>query len=286
MTKTDITGPGTYVTAYCSYNLSKNNLIKHVTNGLTSALDESHLGLGGADEAAEKCLGVLENLSRAAEESQKHSSSFRYTQLSSSDSDHDRALTTKKTQSLFGIPLHQPEKPPKILLSKIREMMACSDLGLISLAYQKKIKATGLFRHFAPEHSRAGYEVVFDVNFDISNIVFPGQMSKTYTHITKTYVVAWYMGHLHLFKKMTPQSLWWPETFIGKEKENGEKILLFIAKHCKVFDPVIKGIKNLKKLEEMWAVLGINFVKGTKKFKQEKNQLITEISTMSLAKII
>ncbi|SZF04593.1 unnamed protein product [Blumeria hordei] len=289
-TQGDIAGPGTYARAYCSHNLSRNDLIKHVTTGLTSAYDKTHRGLGGADEAAEDCLGLLENLSQEAKESsRKYVSPAGYTRLSSSDSSNQSDLHSgprkKKSRSLLEIPSHWLEKPPKILLSKIREMKVCSDLGLISLAYQKKIKTTGPYRHFAPGHSKADYEVEFDMHIDISNIVFPGQMMALFVHEAQFYAAAWYMGHLHLFIKDSSNSPWWPETFIGSEKMSGDKITLFISNHYKVLDPVMRILHEFQCYESNLECCFINCFRRTKAFQQERNRLITEIGSLSLKKL-
>ncbi|CAD6503312.1 BgTH12-02979 [Blumeria graminis f. sp. triticale] len=287
-TQGDITGPGTYARAYCSHNLSRNNLIKHVTKGLKSAYDNTHMGLGGADKAAEDCLGLLENLSHQTEESsQKYVSPAGYTRLSSSDPSDpsDPSARKKKSRSLLGISSHWLEKPPKILLSKIHEMKVCSDLGLISLAYQKKIKITGLYRHFAPEHSKGGYEVEFDKLVDISNIVFPGQMMALFVHEAQLYAVAWYMGHLHVFVKDGSNSPWWPETFIGSEKISGDKITLFISNHYKVLNPVMRIVHEFKCYENNLECCFMNCFRGTKAFQQESNRLISDIASLNLKKI-
>ncbi|CCU83262.1 Bgh-specific protein, partial [Blumeria hordei DH14] len=141
-TKSDTTGPGTYPRAYCTSDLSWNNLIKHVTNGLKSAYVNTHTGLGDVDEAAEKCLNVLKNLlDEAKESSQQHVSPAGYTQLSSSASSHHTPRIAGKSEmeshGCFRMSSHCQDKPPKILLSKIRGVNGCTDSGIISLAYQK-----------------------------------------------------------------------------------------------------------------------------------------------------
>ncbi|SZF04603.1 unnamed protein product [Blumeria hordei] len=243
MTKVEITGPGTYPRAYCSNKMPYKILIKESTKNLKSAYYNSHLGLGDADKAADRCLEVLRTLSvSATEPSDMGRPTTKYRPLSTIDSSYQPTPIARKPrniwQSLSRTSSHQPEGPPKILLSKIREMEGCSDLGLISLAYQKKIKATGLGAYFAPEYSNAEFEVEFDDTVDINDIVFQGQLFAQNIYLTKHYVLAWYMGHLHIFKKNTPKSSWWPETLIGSENGNGEKILDFIYKNYKVLQPM------------------------------------------------
>ncbi|CCU75531.1 putative effector protein [Blumeria hordei DH14] len=294
MTEVEITGPGTYPRAYCSINLPKKTLIKEVTRNLKSAYYNSHLGLGDADKAADRCLEVLRTLSVSAREpSDMGRSTTRYRPLNTIDSSYKSTPNARKPrniwQRLSGTSSHQLEEPPKILLSKIREMEGCSDLGLISLAYQKKIKVTGFGVYFAPEYSNAEFEVEFEVEFDdtvdINDIVFQGQLFAQNIYLTKYYVLAWYMGHLHIFKKNTPKSSWWPETLIGSENGNGEKIIDFICKNYKVLQPLTKVIHEHDNLEYFSECCFSNCFTENKEYRQESNRLIAEIRPLKLERL-
>ncbi|VDB89333.1 Bgt-20264 [Blumeria graminis f. sp. tritici] len=290
MTKVEITGPGTYPRAYCSNELPKKSMIKEVTRNLKSAYEHSHLGLGNADEAARRCLEVLKTLSVSGRESSDMGvSTTEYTPLNTIDPSYQSTSNARKPkkirQRLFGTSSHKLEQLPKILHSEIREMKNCPDLGLISLAYQKKIKATGLGVHFAPENSHAEFEVKFDDTVDLNSIVFPGQLFAQNNYHYQSFVLAWYMGHLHVFKKNTPKSLWWPETLIGLEKGNGEKIIDFICKHYKVLQPLTKIIHEHDKHEYASGCCFINCFTSNKEYQQESDRIIAEIRPLKLERL-
>ncbi|CCU75529.1 putative effector protein [Blumeria hordei DH14] len=289
-TKIYTIGSGTYPRAYCTNDLSWNNPIKHVTNGRKSASDNTHTGLGGVDEAAEKCLNVLKNLwDEAKESSQQYVSPAGYTQLSSSASSHHTPRIAGKSEmeshGCIRMSSHCQNKPPKILLSKIRGVNGCTDSGIISLAYQKKIKATGLYRYFAPEHSKAEYEVDFDEEVDIFNIVFPGQIFAQFIHEQKYFTIAWYMGHLHVFKKDNASAKFWPDTIMGSENINGDKIVRLIGGYYKVLGSVIRTVNELSDHEISREICHGNCLSRTKEFQQEKNRLSAEINSLILARL-
>ncbi|CCU75524.1 hypothetical protein BGHDH14_bgh04317 [Blumeria hordei DH14] len=282
MTEGEITGPGTYPRAYCSINLSKKLLIQEVTRNLKNA-----------DMAAERCLKVLGTLSR---EEKKDSPKIFASNDGSPEISHSNSNSRHQTsdnaksrgrywQRLTGTSSPQPEEPPKILLSKIRETKDCPDLGLISLAYQKKIKATGLGVHFAPEHPITEYGVEFDTEVDINDIVFSGQMFTQIKYQDKFYALAWYMGHLHIFKRNNQNSPWWPETFIGLENRNSFTLVDFIRNRYRVLDPLKNTINEYNKNEINSECCFINCYKGDKEYRQENCRLIAEIRTLKLAKI-
>ncbi|CCU75530.1 putative effector protein [Blumeria hordei DH14] len=180
---------------------------------------------------------------------------------------------------------HCQDKPPKILLSKIRGVDGCTDSGIISLAYQKKIKATGLYRFFAPEHSKAEYEVDFDEEVDIFNIVFPGQIFAQFIHEQKYFTIAWYMGHLHVFKKDNAPAKFWPDTIMGLETMNGNKIVQLIGGYYKVLGSVIRTVNKLSDHETSMDVCFVNCFSRTREFQQEKNRLSAEINSLILARL-
>ncbi|VDB89335.1 Bgt-20264-2 [Blumeria graminis f. sp. tritici] len=290
MTKVEITGPGTYPRAYCTEKLSLKSLIKEVTRNLKSAYEHSHLGLGNADEAARRCLEVLKTLSVSARESSDMGvSTTEYTPLNTIDPSYQSTSNARKPkkirQRLFGTSSHKLEQLPKILHSEIREMKNCPDLGLISLAYQKKIKATGLGVHFAPENSHAEFEVEFDDTVDINGIIFSGQSFPQNICHHQNYVLAWYMGHLHIFKKNTPNSQWWPETFIGLEKGNGNKITHFISENYKEVQPLTKIIDEYDEHEFVSGCCFINCSSCEKEYRQKSDRIISEIMYLKLGRL-
>ncbi|EPQ66876.1 BgtE-10023 [Blumeria graminis f. sp. tritici] len=132
-------------------------------------------------------------------------------------------LITKLSQS-------QPDMC-SVHISKIRDPKECTEMVLVSLAFQRKISLhgkLGLTSTLAYHHSPA---VILDRRIEVKNVILNGEFFVLKRTEWREYALAWYQGHLHEFNKLIGTNSWYLTSKIGHELQNGKFISELILKN-------------------------------------------------------
>ena len=184
LTKTKITEKGTYYMSYCSDYLKSVEIASIITEGLTDITYQAHVGLAHDTKMEKKCLTYLSSISKLGPE-----------------------------QSV--IDLSKCEK-------KVRKM--CTSRIILDLAFKGIIAVDGPYKAFAPRMADQLIVVTHDQPLDMSSLFLNGEtFARSGTELEQN-ALAWYQGHLHLFKQNLKTSEWTPVTQIGSEVNNGPLI--------------------------------------------------------------
>ncbi|CAD6500687.1 BgTH12-06395 [Blumeria graminis f. sp. triticale] len=95
---------------------------------------------------------------------------------------------------------------------------------ILDLAFKGIIAVDGPYKAFAPQMADQPIVVTHDQPMEMRSLVLNGEMfARSGTELEQN-ALAWYHGHLHLFKQNLKTSEWTPVTQIGSEVENGSLI--------------------------------------------------------------
>ncbi|CAD6500484.1 BgTH12-07660 [Blumeria graminis f. sp. triticale] len=121
----------------------------------------------------------------------------------------------------------------------------CTNGNIINLAYRSLISVSGTFHQFAPSKPRVNQQVNMDQAIDFKEIVRIEQVYAIWTERNTKYILVWYFGYLHVFKRQFNNTVWLPVTKIGEEKNNGAIIENYIRRHTNVLKTLDGQIRSL-----------------------------------------
>ncbi|CCU76505.1 unnamed protein product [Blumeria hordei] len=125
----------------------------------------------------------------------------------------------------------------------------CINGNIINLAYRSLISVSGTFHQFAPSKPHAKKMVNMDQPINFKDIARIEQVYAMWTESNTKYILVWYFGYLHVFKRQFKSTVWLPVTKIGEEKKNGAIIENYIRRYTNV----------LKKLDGHIGSLGFKY---------------------------
>ncbi|CCU82330.1 unnamed protein product [Blumeria hordei] len=188
--ETKTTKQGTYYMPYCSDHLDSNEIARKITKGLTDITHQAHLGFVPDTEKENNCLNSL---------------------FSISNLELDQNM----------IDLSKCEK-------KVRR--TCTSRTILNLAFTGIIAVDGPYKAFAPQKADQPIVVADDQPMDMSLLVLDGEMFGRIRTKYEEIALAWYQGHLQLFKQDLKTDNWTPVTLIGSEIWTGSLITNHILK--------------------------------------------------------
>ncbi|CAD6499414.1 BgTH12-03530 [Blumeria graminis f. sp. triticale] len=90
------------------------------------------------------------------------------------------------------------------------------------------IAVDGVYRRYGPPKSEQPVVVNLDQPMKLRSLLLNGELIKGKKTVFGQEALAWYQGHLHLFKRNRERNAWLPVTTIGYEINNGWLIANFI----------------------------------------------------------
>ncbi|EPQ64984.1 hypothetical protein BGT96224_A20825 [Blumeria graminis f. sp. tritici 96224] len=135
-------------------------------------------------------------------------------------------------------------KQPLISAKTLSQEDKCSTNNLIRLAYRGLISVSGAFRFLAPQNNEAQLKVVMDKPTSLLDLMYTPDLHGLLKEKNSNKLLLWYFGRLHIFKKALRSEIWYPETQIDLEKENGATLLNFIRKHTKIIEKLDKVVES------------------------------------------
>lgn len=143
------------------------------------------------------------------------------------------ALIKKSTDIHNAEPNHQQGQSP-LSAETLNHSKRCSNSDLINLAYRGQISVSGAYGYLAPRNSKAQLKVFMDQHVQFEDFLKSHHANGIVKNHGKILVL--YFGHLHVFKKDSRNSIWFPVTQIGSEDHNVEIILNFIRNDTEILD--------------------------------------------------
>ncbi|CCU76186.1 unnamed protein product [Blumeria hordei] len=143
-------------------------------------------------------------------------------------------------ECLQRIELHIYRKYKHKSMSALVKETQCSYRTLINLAHRHQIGMTGPYSNLAPPAQNNVRVIKMDKPIPVNEVVDEG-LYLVGTTTTHQLALAWYFGFLHLFRRNSYSTQWYPLTKIGLERENGETLYAVIMK---TFFPEILEIKR------------------------------------------
>ncbi|CCU82335.1 CSEP0455 putative effector protein [Blumeria hordei DH14] len=190
LSKTQIFEKGTYYMSYCSDYLRSAEIASLITEGLTDITQHAHIGLTHDKKEESNCLNYLSSISNL-----------------------------NPDQNV--IDLSKCEK-------KVRR--TCTSRTILNLAFTGIIAVDGPYKAFAPQKADQPIVVTQDQPLDMSSLFLNGEIfARSATELEQN-ALAWYQGHLHLFKQNLRTNEWTPVTLIGSEVKTGSLITNHILK--------------------------------------------------------
>ncbi|SZF06332.1 unnamed protein product [Blumeria hordei] len=190
LTETQIKDKGTYYMSYCSEYLRSAEIASLITKGLTDITQHAHIGLTKDKKEERNCLKSISSMSNL-----------------------------NLDQNV--IDLSKCEK-------KVRR--TCTSRTILNLAFTGIIAVDGPYKAFAPQKADQPIVVTQDQPLDMRFLFLNGEIfAKSGTELEQN-ALAWYQGHLHLFKQNLKTNEWTPVTLIGSEVKTGTLITNHILK--------------------------------------------------------
>ncbi|CAD6504352.1 BgTH12-06083 [Blumeria graminis f. sp. triticale] len=115
---------------------------------------------------------------------------------------------------------------------------------ILNLAFHGIIGVDGVNREYAPPKAEQPIVVTLDQPMELSSLLLNGEFIEGEKTAFGQEALAWYQGHLHLFKRNCERNAWLPVTTIGYEINNGLLIANFINVN---FPEIINNWKNYYK---------------------------------------
>ncbi|CCU82324.1 CSEP0452 putative effector protein [Blumeria hordei DH14] len=189
-TETKIAHQGTFYMPYCSDHLDSKEIALKITIHLRDRTHRAHVGLVRDEKMENNCLQSLSSISN----------------------------------------LGMGQTP--INLSKCEKNMKkmCTSRTIMNLAFKGIIAVDGPYKAFAPRMADQPIVVTDDQPMDMSSLVLNGEMFARIRTEHEQIALAWYQGHLQLFKQNLRTNEWTPVTRIGSEMETGSLITNHILK--------------------------------------------------------
>ncbi|EPQ62671.1 putative secreted effector protein [Blumeria graminis f. sp. tritici 96224] len=121
------------------------------------------------------------------------------------------ALIKKSTDIHNAEPNHQQGQSP-LSAETLNHSKRCSNSDLINLAYRGQISVSGAYGYLAPRNSKAQLKVFMDQHVQFEDFLKSHHANGIVKNHGKILVL--YFGHLHVFKKDSRNSIWFPVTQI------------------------------------------------------------------------
>ncbi|CCU76078.1 putative effector protein [Blumeria hordei DH14] len=179
---------GTNIMSYCSDSLQSHAIVDIITSGMTDITSRAHLHWKENSIAERDCLKLL-NFVNGREEN---------------------------------IDDNKMSKFPSKMKSK------CTNQVILNLAFSGIIAVDGDYRKYAPPKADQPVIVTMDKPMELRSLLLNGELIKGTKTTFGLEALAWYQGHLHLFKRNRNGNAWLPVTTIGQENYNGWLISKFI----------------------------------------------------------
>ncbi|CCU82395.1 putative effector protein [Blumeria hordei DH14] len=90
------------------------------------------------------------------------------------------------------------------------------------------IAVDGVYIKYAPPKAEQPIVVTLDKPIELRSLILNGELLEAKKTVSGQAALAWYQGHLHLFKRNRNSDAWMPVTTIGHENYNGWLITNFI----------------------------------------------------------
>ncbi|SZF06319.1 unnamed protein product [Blumeria hordei] len=188
--ETKITRQGTNFMPYCSDHFDSNEIAQKITKGLMDITHQAQVGLVRDTKTENDCLNSLSSISNIG-------------------------------MGQNSINLSNCDK-------NVRNV--CTSRTIMNLAFMGIIAVDGPYRAFAPGMADQPIMVTQDQPMDMSSLVRKGEMFARIRTEHEQIALAWYQGHLQLFKQNLETREWTPVTRIGSEMETGSLITNHILK--------------------------------------------------------
>ncbi|SZF02872.1 unnamed protein product [Blumeria hordei] len=179
---------GTNIMSYCSNSLQSHAIVDIITSGMTDITSRAHLHWNENSTAERDCLKLL-NFVNGREEN---------------------------------IDDNKMSKFPSKMKSK------CTNQVILNLAFSGIIAVDGDYRKYAPPKADQPVVVTMDKAMELRSLLLNGELIKGTKTTFGQEALAWYQGHLHLFKRNRNGKAWLPVTTIGQENYNSWLIAKFI----------------------------------------------------------
>ncbi|CCU82398.1 putative effector protein [Blumeria hordei DH14] len=174
--------------SYCSDSLQSHAIVDIITSGMTEITARAHLHWNENLEAETECY---------------------------------RSLTFVNYPELK-IHVNKMSKFPSRVKSK------CTNQVILNLAFSGIIAVDGDYRKYAPSKADQPVVVTMDQPMKLRSLLLNGELIKGTKTAFGQEALAWYQGHLHLFKRNRNGNAWLPVTTIGHENYIGWLISKFI----------------------------------------------------------
>ncbi|CCU76068.1 putative effector protein [Blumeria hordei DH14] len=180
---------GTHIMSYCSDLLQSHEIVYKITRGMTDITSRAHLHWNENFKAESDCLESLKSVINPEE--------------------NNNVNTMSKFSS--------------------RVKSKCTNQVILNLAFSGIIAVDGEYRKYAPPKADQPIVVTLDQPMKLRSLLLNGELIKGTKTAFGQEALAWYQGHLHLFKRNGNSDAWLPVTTIGHENYNGWQIANFIG---------------------------------------------------------
>ncbi|VDB93117.1 BgtA-20524 [Blumeria graminis f. sp. tritici] len=182
--------PGTYFMSYCSNLFTSHQIAYIITQKLKNITKKAHIAFSYSRNAEKECLKYLPIKS------------------------HKNVNAWRKIKS-------------KLMLKVKRK---CPNDMIVSLAYQGIFAVDGKYKEFFPPDKKQPDILTINGSMQMKSLVANGEFFLGQMTVFGQEALAWYQGHLHLFKRNSKTAAWFPVTVIGSESNNGWIITNFILR--------------------------------------------------------
>ncbi|CCU81310.1 unnamed protein product [Blumeria hordei] len=100
---------------------------------------------------------------------------------------------------------------------------SCKPKLIAELAFQGVLNVVGKYNNFVPPSRKPSLTIDINEPMELSDLVYQEQVYIGTDWKVNQRALAWYEGHLHIFKK-TKRGSWLPFTDLGSERQNGDLI--------------------------------------------------------------
>ncbi|SZF02857.1 unnamed protein product [Blumeria hordei] len=209
---------GTHIMSYCSDSLQSHEIVYKITSGMTDITSRAHLHWNENFKAESDCLQSLKSVIISEEK----------------------------------IDVNSMSKFSSRVKSK------CTNQVILNLAFSGIIAVDGDYRKYAPPKADQPVVVTLDEPMKLRSLLLNGELIKGTKTAFGQEALAWYQGHLHLFKRNGNSDAWLPVTTIGHENYNGWLIANFIgANFPKIIDSWKDYCDKCAKYREILRILSL-----------------------------
>ncbi|CAD6503317.1 BgTH12-02984 [Blumeria graminis f. sp. triticale] len=190
MTKYSIDIPGTYLRAYCSFDVPVNDIVENVKTNMEKITSTSHLNFNVDEKKVQECLAHIQNMPLGIND---------YSPINFEDL---RRMNYCSAGEIFAL--------------NFRNQLSVKGAGFNSIRRESTRTKWVKFREPIEAH-----DIFLQEQFHGNLYVYNSNGQFTDSYFT---LLVWYQGHLHRFFKNASESWFSAETRIGSEAMNAEKI--------------------------------------------------------------